>query len=111
MIILERGLAMSWLPKNRVVVPVDFSYQSIEAAATALSLVNKPSSLYVIHVLPVLTDFEAGVLFYGAEDGVRMESAEKTLRDRLSAAKFNGFQLKIAIGEPGYVIADFAEQI
>ena len=102
---------MSWLPKNKVVVPVDFSYQSIEAADTALSLIEKPSNLYVIHVLPVLTELEAGVLFNAVDDDVRVKNAEKALRDRLSAAKFAGFQSKIAFGEPGYEIANFAEQI
>ncbi len=102
---------MSWLPKNKVVVPVDFSDQSIEAVEVALSLVAKPSALYVIHVLPVLTDFESGVLFNAVDDVTRIRNAELSLRDRLSAVKFAGFHPQVAFGDPGYVIANCAEQI
>jgi nucleotide-binding universal stress UspA family protein len=102
---------MSWLPKNKVVVPVDFSNQSIEAAETALSLVEKPSGLCVIHVLPVLTDLETGVLFNSVDDDVRVQHAKQALRDRLSAAKFAGFQPHVVFGDPGHEIANCAEQI
>ena len=102
---------MSWLPKNKVVVPVDFSDQAVDAAHAARSLVEKGSSLYVIHVLPVLTDYEAGVLFNTVDDQARIQHAEQALRDRLSAAEYAGFHPQIAFGDPGHEIADYAEQI
>ena len=36
---------MSWLPKKLVVVPVDFSEESIAAVETALSLVAQPTDI------------------------------------------------------------------
>ena len=102
---------MPWLPKNKVVVPVDFFNQSIEAAETALSFVEKPSGLYVVHVLPVLTDFEVGFLFDTVDEDVRVQQAKQALLDRLSAAKFAGFHPHVAFGDPGHEIANYAEQI
>ena len=102
---------MPWLPKSKVVVPVDFSYQSIEAAETALSFVEKPSGLYVVHVLPVLTDLEVGFLFDSVNEDVRVQHAKQALRDRLSAVKFAGFHPEVAFGDPGYEIANLAEQL
>lgn len=102
---------MSWLPKNKIVVPVDFSDQSVSSVDAALSLVEKPSSIYVIHVLPVLTDYEAGVLFNTVDDQARIRHTEQALRDRLSAAKYAGFHPQVAFGDPGYEIATYAEQI
>lgn len=102
---------MSWLPKRKVVVPVDFSFQSIEAVETALSFVERPADLYVIHVLPVLTDLEAGVLFNQVDEEARVTNAERALRDKLSAAKYAGFHPQVAFGDPGYEIANFAERI
>ena len=102
---------MSWLPKSKIVVPVDFSDQSITAVDAALSLVEKPSSIYVIHVLPVLTDYEAGVLFNTVDDEARISHTEKGLRDRLSHVKYAGFHPQVAFGDPGYEIATYAEQI
>lgn len=102
---------MSWLPKKKIVVPVDFSDQSVAAVDAAMSLVDNASSIYVIHVLPVLTDYEAGVLFNTVDDEARIRHTEQALRDRLSAAKFAGFHPQVAFGDPGYEIATYAEQI
>jgi len=43
---------MSWLPKQSIVTPVDFSEQSLTAVELALGLVEDTSELHVIHVLP-----------------------------------------------------------
>jgi nucleotide-binding universal stress UspA family protein len=102
---------MSWLPKQKIVVPVDFSDQSLAAVDASLSLVEAPSALYIIHVLPVLTDYEAGVLFNTVDDQDRIQHTEQALRDRLSAAKYAGFHPQVAFGDPGHEIADYAEQI
>jgi nucleotide-binding universal stress UspA family protein len=102
---------MSWLPKQKIVVPVDFSDQSVAAVDASLSLVEKPSALYIIHVLPVLTDYEAGVLFNTVDDQSRIEHTERALRERLSAAKYAGFHPQVAFGDPGHEIANYAEQI
>jgi nucleotide-binding universal stress UspA family protein len=102
---------MTWLPKSKVVVPVDFSDQSLAAVDAALSMVASPSDLHVVHVLPVLTDYEAGVLFNAVDDEARTKHSIQALRDRLSAAKFSGFQPHVAFGDPGYEIANYAEQL
>lgn len=102
---------MSWLPKQKVVVPVDFSERAMAVVDTALSLVAHPSSLYIIHVLPVLTDYEAGMLFNTVDDQARIQHTEQALRDRLSAAKYAGFHPQVAFGDPGHEIAGYAEQI
>ena len=44
---------MSWCPKKCVIVPVDFSPASDNAVRTALSLVEKPQHVHVIHVAVV----------------------------------------------------------
>jgi nucleotide-binding universal stress UspA family protein len=100
-----------WLPKTKVVVPVDFSDQSLAAVDTALHLVEKPSSLHVIHVLPVLTDYEAGILFSTVDEEARVRHAVQAMRDRLSAVKFAGFEPHVTFGDPAHGIADFAEEI
>ena len=102
---------MSWLPKQKIVVPVDFSDQSVAAVDASLSLVQNPEALYIIHVLPVLTDYEAGVLFNTVDDQARIEHTEQALRERLSAAKYAGFHPQVAFGDPGHEIANYAEQI
>jgi nucleotide-binding universal stress UspA family protein len=102
---------MSWLPKAKVVVPVDFSDQSVAAVDVALSLVPTSAGIHVVHVLPVLTDYEAGVLFNAVDDEARTKHTVQALRERLSDAKYAGIQPHVAFGDPGYEIANYAEQL
>ena len=100
---------MSWLPKNKVVVPVDFSDHSLAAVDKALELIESPAHLHAIHVLPVLTDYEAGLIWSNINDEARIHHAEEALRERLSGPKYEGLQITVLFGDPGYEIANFAE--
>lgn len=102
---------MAWLPKQTVVVPVDFSDESIAALDTAMELVADASHVHVIHVLPALEAAEPGVIWNSIDDNSRRRHAEQALRERLTDAKFQRLNLHIAFGDPGHGIADFAEQL
>ena len=102
---------MSWLPKNCVVVPVDFSDQSIAALDEARQLVASPTRLHVIHVLPVLSSLEPGMIWDTIDDGTRRDHVEQALRERLSDAKWEGVELAVRIGDPASEIVDFASGV
>ncbi len=102
---------MHWLPKQSVVVPVDFSDPSLAAVDTALEMVEFPSHLHVIHVLPVLTAGEPGIMWDTLSDETRNQHAEAQLRDRLSDAKYRGVQSSSIVGDPGHKIAEHAEAL
>jgi nucleotide-binding universal stress UspA family protein len=100
---------MAWLPKNSIVVPVDFSDESVAAIETALELVENPSRIHVIHVLPVLAPTEPGVIWDTIDDASRIEHAEEALQKRLSDERFAGIDIAVAIGNPGEEVSNFAE--
>lgn len=100
---------MPWLPKTHVVVPIDFSEDSIKAIDTALELVESPSRIHVIHVLPVLAATEPGVIWDTIDDAGRKEHAEDALRKRLADEQYAGVDIAVAIGDPGNEIASFAK--
>ena len=102
---------MAWLPKSNVVVPVDFSDESLAAVDTALELVESPTRVHVIHVLPHLAPTEPGVIWDTIDDASRQDHAEDALRDRLSVEKYSGIDVVVAIGNPGEEITDFASSI
>jgi nucleotide-binding universal stress UspA family protein len=102
---------MSWLPKNSVVVPVDFSDDSIGALDAALEFVENNDSLHVIHVLPVLEPAEPGVIWNTIDDSSRTHHATAALKERLADAKYKGIDIHIAFGDPGHQIAEFADQV
>ena len=102
---------MSWLPKNKVVVPVDFSEASLTALDSALELVADASHLHAIHVLPVLEPADPGVIWNTVDNHSRAHHAEQALREKLADAKWKSLQVKIAFGDPGHEIANFAQAL
>ena len=102
---------MSWLPKNGVVVPVDFSDPSIAALDEARQLVESPTRLHVVHVLPVLSSVEPGMIWDTIDDAARREHVEQALRERLADAKWEGIELAVRIGDPAPEIVDFASGV
>jgi len=103
------GQPVPWLPKTHVVVPVDFSDESMKAVDTALELVESPSRVHVIHVLPILAATEPGVIWDTVDDDSRQDHAEEALRRRLADEHYAGIDIVISIGNPGQEIAAFAE--
>jgi nucleotide-binding universal stress UspA family protein len=102
---------MSWLPKHCIVVPVDFSEQSMGALDLALGLVDDTSNVHVIHVLPPMSVFEVRAAWTDTEYGGRPQRCETALRQRFRAPKYDKVQISVASGDPGQEIADFAKQI
>ena len=102
---------MKWLPKKTVVVPVDFSEKSIAAVDAALELVDDPSSLHLVHVLPILAATEPGVVWDTVSDDTRREHAEKALREQFPDDKYPGVRFAIAFGDAGHEITAHADRI
>ena len=102
---------MSWLPKHMVVVPVDFSEQSLAAVALGREFVTNPSQLHLIHVLPLLIQTEPGFVWDTVDDAQRRASAEQAMRDRIKGTAAEGSHLTVAFGDPGREIAEFAERL
>jgi nucleotide-binding universal stress UspA family protein len=102
---------MPWLPKQNVVVPIDFSDQSLAAVDAALELVADASHLHVIYVLAVLEPAEPGVIWNTVDDVSRKHHAEQAIKDRLPESKYPGLKVEIAFGDPGHEVADYAAKV
>jgi nucleotide-binding universal stress UspA family protein len=101
---------MNWLPKKKVVVPVDFSDESLAALDVALQLVDGPGNVDVIHVLPELNVAEPGVIWDEIDDESRCRHAEQALREKLADARYQGAGVHCAVGDAGHEITDFASR-
>lgn len=101
---------MPWLPKQRVIVPVDFSDHSGEGARVARQLVADGGALHVVHVLPSLHAGDPGVVWGEVDDSRRQESVRAEMRKRLGE-HIEGATLHVLFGSPGARIADLAEEI
>jgi nucleotide-binding universal stress UspA family protein len=102
---------MSWAPKETVVVPVDFSEESLAAVDVAVQLAVSPAGVHVVHVLPELSPLEPGELWETIDNKSRTEHAEKALRERLSEPRHAELVLEILFGDAGHCIATRAEEL
>jgi nucleotide-binding universal stress UspA family protein len=102
---------MAWDPKKKVIVPFDFSDESIEALDTALSLATGPSSVHLVHVLPELSLGEAGVIWDEIKNENRIEHAREAIVAKLSDPKYAELKIDVEIGDPGHRIADVAKKL
>jgi len=101
---------MSWLPKQTVVVPVDFSDESFAAVEVATHLVEQPSGIHLVHVLQELSPVEPGELWDTVDNESRAEHATKALREQLAARQLPEVAIHTLFGDPGHGIAHFAEK-
>ncbi len=101
---------MSWLPKQTVVVPIDFSDESLAAVDTALELVDDATHLHVVHALPILEPAEPGVIWTTIDNKSRVHHAEQAIRERLDDAKYKGITVAVEIGDAGKEIAAYAQR-
>ncbi len=99
---------MSWLPKNKVIVPVDFSESSLSAVDTALQLVAEPAHITVVHVLQDLSPLEPGEMWNAIDTGTRIRHVTAALRERLNDKRYAQINVDVLVGDPGHEVADLA---
>lgn len=96
---------MSWLPKHRVLVPVDFSDASFAAVETALQLVDRPENLHLVYVLTELHPAEPGAVW--GSPGERKEHATRVLSEKAP----KGAAVHVLFGDPGHEIVDLSDEL
>ncbi len=100
---------MSYLPKKKIIVPIDFSEHSRRAAEVALELANGAEHLHAVHVLPIINAYEVGLVLPDVNDDTRRRRAEESLRDTFSDKKFAGLKTVVLFGDAGTEIVRYAE--
>ena len=102
---------MNWLPRKTVVVPIDFSDDSFAGLATAREMLDDPTHLHVIHVLPNLEPMDPGVIWQTIDDDSRRRHATDALEQELKDRGCEGTQVVVKFGDPGHEIARYAEKV
>ena len=96
---------------EKVVVPVDFSDESMLAVNEALEIAGDSGAVHVVHVLPELNPADPGVVWHTIDNENRTEHAERALREWLSDSKYDRLNIHVEIGDPGYRITNHAEEV
>jgi nucleotide-binding universal stress UspA family protein len=101
---------MAYFPKRCVVVPVDFSVDSMEALKVGRSLVDAPEHLHVIHVVIDIAPLEAGEVWGVIDPQTRVDQVDKLLKEKLAAANCQDVRTAVLLGEPAHGIAQYAQE-
>lgn len=101
---------MPWFPKQKVVVPVDFSDESFTALTAALELVADPAHVLVVHVLQDLSPMEPSEIWGTIDHDSRIRHTMKALQERLAEEGHAEVATDIVIGDPGHEIAELAQR-
>jgi nucleotide-binding universal stress UspA family protein len=101
---------MTYFPKSNVIVPVDFSPESLMAADVGLQLVDRPEHLHVVHVMIDITPLEAGEVWGVIDPQARVGQIDKLLKEKLAGDKYKGVQIAVLLGEPAHGIANYAQE-
>ena len=101
---------MSWLPRKKIVVPVDFSGESVHAISVAIEMAGQPSDVKLVHVLFPLDAVSPGVVWGEVTDEKR-EAAVREEFDKLIAINgLEGVTVEVRFGNPGLEVAEAAEE-
>ncbi len=101
---------MSWKPKTKVIVPIDFSDS---AAAAIQAAIDAAESADCVHVVHVILDLEpvAPYGYWAVEDlPTREQHAVQHLGQFLKDNNFEGVRPVVLTGDPGRAITHYADE-
>ncbi len=102
---------MAWYPKNKVLVPVDFSRDSLQAVDVGLEFVSEPSGLFILHVARELNPNDPAVLWGTVDEDKRLEEIKNSLAEAFSDPAYEKVHVDTLLGDPGTKIVKYAKGI
>jgi len=97
-----------WLPRKRIVVPVDLSESSSTAIETAMQLVDNPANIDVVNVVYTMSDTLATGSAAVSLDDIELNRSE-CLKRFLSEHGWDSLDSHVRCGEPGLTVAEHAD--
>ncbi len=101
---------MGWLPKKKVVVPIDFSEASQYPLTVAFEMVENPADVHVFFSLIPLDSFSAGAEWGAVDDETRRHAVESHFEQFLNEHGATGATRVLREGDPGTQIVQYANE-
>ena len=102
---------MGWFNQKRILVPFDFSDESVDAIRLALKLAESKDDIHVLHVLMQLPAGDPYYIWDEESDKHRMEHVREKMKEEAAKLGVENIHLDVAIGNASTKIADLAEEI
>lgn len=97
------------MKRDIILVPVDFSEQSVNAISDAIELAGDDGKVRLLHVLPPLESISPGVMWGDISDQTREQHVREYANTFLAEHGFRNLVFDVRVGPPGHTIADYAE--
>ena len=101
---------MSFLPRKKVVVAVDFSEAAVEALQAACDLAGSPSNVSAIHVLLPMAYMAPASVWNPETDREQQHSTDRHMAEFLRQHNLNISCGVVRIGDPGHEVVEFAKE-
>ena len=101
----------NWFAGKKVLVPVDFSVESIKAVDDVLEMADSNALVHLVHVAPDLDVTTPGVVWESISDEVQRKHVLKTFATTFADEKYQGVTYHVAFGDAGRGIVEHAEQM
>lgn len=95
--------------KERILVPTDFSEESLQAVREAVAFAEAASAVHVVHVLKALEATDPGVVWETVNDDDRRLTIQKLFDETFPSNEYEGLNFSIEKGDPTAEIVDYAE--
>ncbi|MFK7818330.1 MAG: universal stress protein [Planctomycetaceae bacterium] len=106
--LLEPG---QWLPRKKVLAPIDFSPSTPAGLQTAIQMVDSRTDIDAITVIPLLDHISGGMFGQGiSSDQQRREERQSYLERYLAENDFDIVKAHALLGDPGTVIVEYAKE-
>ena len=102
---------MSWTKKKNVVAPVDFTEASSKVVRTALSMVESPDDLHILHVIQPMDHIVPGIELVATDEGSRASAIRDQFEEYLTNHGFPKVKSTVLVGDPASEITEYADKV
>ena len=101
---------MKWFKKKRILVPFDFSDESLHAIRVGMAMAEEPGDVHVVHVLhglPVGVGFDRP---QPSSDQRKIET-KAAIEERMLNENIRDVEVEVLLGDPASMLTEYAGQI
>lgn len=101
----------NWFENKALLVPVDFSDDSIKSVDEALAMADSADKVHVVHVAADLDVTTPGVVWESLTEDVQRKNVNEAFAKYFSDARYGGLNFHVSFGDAGHRIVEQAEAI
>ena len=102
---------MKWFKKKRIIVPFDFSDDSVRALRVGMALAEKKEDVHLVHVLHDLPSGEEDFYWNPSKNEARKAETKTAIKDKLITANIGDVKVDVLVGSPADEIVGLANEI